>query len=382
MLVADAPIGSNLSIRGITHVYGAHRALDNVSVECAAGEFLTLLGSSGSGKTTLLRAIGGLIRPTAGRIVVGDRDVTELPPERRDIGFVFQNYALFPHMTVAENVGFALTVRKTPPGEINARVKEALSLVGLDGIGKRYPGQMSGGQQQRVALARALVFRPAMLLLDEPLGALDRQLRQQLAVELRGLQRKSGITMVYVTHDQEEAFTMSTRIAVMTHGRIRQLSIPTEIYRQPQDLTVARFVGDLNEAAGRALPPEAGIQQIETPDGPLRSITPQASGAAGDVTVTVRPEHLGFKLDIANAGPNDLPATVIAVIYGGSWFRIDLRLGSGTVWRLENRGEPPAVSEGQAVLISVPEDKIMIFRSDPSLSGDSQDTHSNAEGAA
>lgn len=351
--------GNDLRIDNISHRYGPLTVLNDVSTSVVAGEFLTLLGASGSGKTTLLRIIGGLIQPDSGRIRVGGRDITNLPPEQRDIGFVFQNYALFPHMTVAENVAFSLAVRRLGRTEVTARVEEALQLVGLRGLGGRYPGQLSGGQQQRVALARALVFRPSMLLLDEPLGALDRQLRQQLAVELRTLQRQSGITMVYVTHDQEEAFTMSTQVAVMEKGAIRQMAPPAALYREPSNLMVARFVADLNELPGRVTELGRDGARIETGAGVLVS---SRSGAAsiGETTCAVRPEHLRLGAP-GDGNANVVKAVVRAVIFGGSWHRADLELGNGIIWRLEGRGEPPAISEGDAVTVNFDAASVMLF---------------------
>jgi len=353
--------GSALVIENISHAYGTMRVLDAISTEIGAGEFLTLLGASGSGKTTLLRIIGGLITPSSGRIALGGRDITHLAPERRDIGFVFQNYALFPHLTVAENVAFSLAVRGIDRAETTRRVTEALDLVGLSGLAGRYPGQLSGGQQQRVALARAIVFRPGMLLLDEPLGALDRQLRQQLAVELRGLQRRSGITMIYVTHDQEEAFTMSTQVAVMHNGAIRQMAPPSELYTRPVDLMVARFVGELNCVAGTVRGVEGGRTVVETALGPILSDMP-GFPPGERVTCAVRPEHLRLRRSEPAVACNDVPAMVRAVIFGGSWHRIDYVLPSGVVMRAEGRGEPPPITEGDEVPVTFDTGHVMVFR--------------------
>jgi ABC-type Fe3+/spermidine/putrescine transport system ATPase subunit len=357
---ASSGQGGELAIENVTHRYGTVNVLNNISARIPGGEFLTLLGASGSGKTTLLRIIGGLITPSEGRISVAGRDITGLPPERRDIGFVFQSYALFPHMTVGENVAFSLSVRGIPKQESSRRVEESLELVGLKGLSGRYPGQLSGGQQQRVALARALVFKPNMLLLDEPLGALDRQLRQQLAVELRSLQRRSGITMIYVTHDQEEAFTMSTLVAVMTNGAIRQMAPPADLYRSPSDLTVAQFVGDLNEAACEAAGTADGGVRIQSPFGPLVSTYTSAS-SHGRGVCAVRPEHLRLRPGEPSDAVNEIGATVRAVIFGGSWHRVDLELPSGVVWRAEGRGEPPAVEEGGRVTVSFDPERLMLF---------------------
>jgi len=229
-------------------------AVDGVTLDIAAGEFFSLLGPSGCGKTTSLRMIAGFERPDSGRVHVAGRDITDLPVHKRDMGMVFQSYALFPHRTVAENVAFGLRMRDVPRPEIERRVAAALAQVALTGLEARKPGQLSGGQQQRVALARALVVEPPVLLCDEPLGALDRKLRQQMQFELKELQKRLGVTLVFVTHDQEEALAMSDRIAVMNHGKVEQVGSPAEIYEKPRTRFVADFIGEINilEEGGRA----------------------------------------------------------------------------------------------------------------------------------
>src|SRR5215208_271729 len=229
-------------------------AVDGVTLDIAAGEFFSLLGPSGCGKTTSLRMIAGFELPDSGRVHVAGRDITDLPVHKRDMGMVFQSYALFPHRTVAENVAFGLRMREVPKPDIERRVKAALAQVALTGLEERKPGQLSGGQQQRVALARALVVEPPVLLCDEPLGALDRKLRQQMQFELKELQKRLGVTLVFVTHDQEEALAMSDRIAVMNHGKVEQVGAPTEIYERPRTRFVADFIGEINilEETGRA----------------------------------------------------------------------------------------------------------------------------------
>ena len=235
-------------------------AVDGVTLDIAAGEFFSLLGPSGCGKTTSLRMIAGFELPDSGRVHVAGRDITDLPVHKRDMGMVFQSYALFPHRTVAENVAFGLRMREVPKPDIERRVKSALAQVALTGLEERKPGQLSGGQQQRVALARALVVEPPVLLCDEPLGALDRKLRQQMQFELKELQKRLGVTLVFVTHDQEEALAMSDRIAVMNHGKVEQVGAPTEIYERPRTRFVADFIGEINildeGARARALRPE------------------------------------------------------------------------------------------------------------------------------
>jgi ABC-type Fe3+/spermidine/putrescine transport system ATPase subunit len=235
-----------VSLSHITHRFGAFVALDDVSLDVWPGEFVTLLGQSGSGKSTLLRIIAGLTAPSAGRVLINGRDVSTVPTQRRGVGFVFQNYALFPHLTVFENIAYPLRIRSMKMPEIQQRVEQALARVNLHGLGDRFAAQLSGGQQQRVAVARALVYEPAVLLMDEPLGALDRKLRKHMQIELRQLQQDLRISCVYVTHDQEEALTMSDRIAVMQGGRIYQVGDPVTVYRHPVSSFVADFVGSTN----------------------------------------------------------------------------------------------------------------------------------------
>ncbi|HWP16668.1 MAG TPA: ATP-binding cassette domain-containing protein, partial [Xanthobacteraceae bacterium] len=246
----NAASGQPLIIDAVTQRYGSFLAVDNVTLDIKAGELIALLGPSGCGKTTLLRIIAGFIVQSEGRVVVGENMIDQLPPNRREVGIVFQNYALFPHMSVADNIGFPLSVRAVPAAELGARVDRALDMVQLSGFGGRRPAQLSGGQQQRVAVARALVFEPKLILMDEPLGALDKQLREQMQLEIRRLHQRLGVTMVYVTHDQSEALTMSDRIAVFHRGRIQQLDTPKEMYEYPQNAFVARFIGENNRLAG------------------------------------------------------------------------------------------------------------------------------------
>jgi len=266
-----------IRLQSVTKIFDGHVvAVDDVTLDIEAGEFFALLGPSGCGKTTTLRMIAGFELPDTGRIHVGDKDITDLPVHRREMGMVFQSYALFPHRTVAENVAFGLRMREVPRAEIDKRVAAALSLVALTGLENRRPSQLSGGQQQRVALARALVVEPPVLLCDEPLGALDRKLRQQMQFELKELQKRLGVTLVFVTHDQEEALAMSDRIAVMNKGRIEQIGAPTEIYEKPRTRFVADFIGEINilEEHGRprALRPEK-----------IKLVAPGAARAAGIV---------------------------------------------------------------------------------------------------
>jgi len=266
-------------------------AVDDVTLDIEAGEFFSLLGPSGCGKTTSLRMIAGFELPDSGRVHVGGRDITDLPVHKRDMGMVFQSYALFPHRTVAENVAFGLRMRDVPKPDIARRVKAALAQVALTGLEERKPGQLSGGQQQRVALARALVVEPPVLLCDEPLGALDRKLRQQMQFELKELQKRLGVTLVFVTHDQEEALAMSDRIAVMNKGRVEQVGAPTEIYERPRTRFVADFIGEINileeEGRARALRPEK-IRFVPEADARVPGIVETANFLGGSTLYRIR----------------------------------------------------------------------------------------------
>ncbi|MDO9637083.1 MAG: ABC transporter ATP-binding protein [Pseudotabrizicola sp.] len=294
----------------------AVRALDDVSVDIATGEFFTLLGPSGCGKTTLLRLIAGFEMPTAGTILIDGADVTDRPPNRRPVNTVFQSYALFPHLTVAENIGFGLKMQGRPGAEVAATTSEMLALVKLEAMADRKTSQLSGGQQQRVALARALAPRPKVLLLDEPLSALDLKLRKEMQVELKRLQLETGITFVFVTHDQEEALTMSDRIAVMSAGKIQQIGAPRDIYTRPVNRFVASFIGDTNF-----------LPVTPTPQG-ARLSTGDVIMAEGEGTVLiVRPEQL--RLGPAGVGAG-LAAKVTGVVYFGTDIHVNLELSDGT----------------------------------------------------
>lgn len=299
--------------------YGAVRAVAGIDLEIRQGEFLTLLGPSGCGKTTTLMILAGFEEPTSGHVLIDGNDVTHLPPFRRPVNTVFQNYALFPHMTVFENVAFSLRLRRVPIAEIRRRVEESLALVQLTGYEGRYPRQLSGGQQQRVALARAIIARPQVLLLDEPLGALDLRLRREMQVELKALQRRLGMTFVYVTHDQEEALTMSDRIAVMNEGRIEQIGTGAEIYERPQTRFVAEFIGETNLLPAR-LRKEPGPGLVADVLGVSRPVTDEASRGMplGEVYASVRPER------IRQAHPDEpsLTGRVTDTIYVGSGVKL------------------------------------------------------------
>ena len=313
------PPGSAVALRGLTKSYGGQVAVDGIGLDIPAGSLLSLLGPSGCGKTTTLRMMAGLVEPTAGTIEVGGIDVTDLPASRRNIGVLFQNYALFPHMTVAQNVGFGLRMRRLGRPAINAAVREALSLVRLDSFGTRMPDQLSGGQQQRVALARALAIRPSVLLLDEPMSALDRSLREDVRTELRDLQKRLGITTVLVTHDQEEALTVSDAVAVMNGGRIEQIGRPADIYGSPATRFVASFVGTTNIMEGAVIA-VAGTQVRLAALGTELTLSSEANAAMGEtVTFTVRPEHVRFESAVdGSPGLGQVTAKLLEASYRGA----------------------------------------------------------------
>ena len=330
---------SYVELEGVTKRYGETLALDVEHLGIEKGEFFALVGPSGSGKTTLLRLIAGFTEPTSGSIRIGGRTVQDLPPYKRDIGMVFQNYALFPHMSVYENVAFGLKVRHLASAETESRVKELLGLVRLPGMERRRPQQLSGGQQQRVALARALVTRPRLLLLDEPLGALDKKLRTAMQVELRQIQREVGITTVFVTHDQEEALTLSDRIAVINEGKVVQLGRPAEVYDRPATRFVADFLGQSNLLPGKVASHEAGRMRVSTPTGlqiVARSDRPVASGA--QVTVAVRPEKIRLSTERPTRS-NVFEAEVVHIVYLGTSVTYHLKLSEGTAMIAFDRNE-------------------------------------------
>ena len=319
-----------LEIQGVTRRFGDFAAVDNVSLAVAAGEFFTLLGPSGCGKTTLLRMVAGFDPPDAGRILLNGDDLAGRPPELRPVRTVFQSYALFPHMTVEGNVAFPLQMARVPANERPARIAAALEDVRLIGFGKRYPHELSGGQKQRVALARALVTHPTMLLLDEPLAALDAKLREELQIELINLQKEVGIAFVYVTHDQTEALALSHRIAVMNHGRVEQLDEPSKIYGFPRTRFVADFIGQCNLFAGPVVGNGNNVVTIEVAGlGPVRVATPSSIAIGATGTIALRPE----KIRIAAGAPVDTPGnhyrgTVADLLY----------MGDVTVYRVETQG--------------------------------------------
>lgn len=329
----DNLIGAPVHIMNACKEYGAFQAVRNVSLEIAGGEFLSILGPSGSGKTSLLTMIAGFELPSAGRILIGGRDVTPMPPNRRNIGMVFQRYALFPHMTIAENVSFPLKMRSIGRAERDRRVSDTLDLVQLGALASRYPHQLSGGQQQRVALARAIVFEPPVLLMDEPLGALDKKLREAMQIEVKQLQQRLGATVIYVTHDQEEALTMSDRIAVMAGGRIVQLGTPTSLYRDPRSPFVADFIGRMSFAEGIYLGLSEGSHTLRLGDDiVLQASTIEHAPSPGTrLRLAMRPERLALAIR-GRGGRNAIPGTLEASVFAGPF---DLHLV-----RAETEGRP------------------------------------------
>lgn len=376
--------------------------LDNISLEISKGEFITLLGSSGCGKTTTLRIIAGLEQPDAGSVWLDGREVTGLEPNQRDVNTVFQNYALFPHMNVAENIGYGLKLKKVPKSEIRKKVSQMLELVQLEGYERRKPSELSGGQKQRVAIARALVNNPKVLLLDEPLGALDLQLRRAMQIELKHLQKKLGITFIYITHDQEEAINMSDRIAVMKDGRIEQIGTPDEIYNHPKTSYVATFVGNANILHGVAesiqgenaivkIGNDRVIVKLETSQQDTGDTRAKQYLAAGEkVTLAVRSENIllqetavigdtgtdhrdtvdisvsGGGLDAHNKNSvSGLQATVTEKNFAGGQLRVTLKLSDGTQLIASRYGIDASVAEGQTVRCSfLPTDVVLVDRED------------------
>ena len=353
--MTDHPL---LRLDGLTKRYGSVTAVEDVSAAIRRGELVSFVGPSGCGKTTLLRLIGGFLRPDAGGIVLDGETITSLPPNRRPTAMVFQNYALFPHMTVAQNIGYALAIRKRSRAEILRRVDELLVLAQLQGVGHRRPAQLSGGQQQRVALARALSLQPKVLLLDEPLSNLDANLRVQMRAEIQRLHRDLQQTVVFVTHDQEEAMSISDRIMVMDRGRILQGGTPTEIYERPATEFVARFVGLVNFLGGAFSAGPPGGQTVATPLGPLSIRTANGRFGPGErVNLVVRPEAIRLQPPETVAGPNRLPGTIESAMYTGALIRYTVSVGDVRLTvDLSDPRHTPAFQPGDRVTVILPDD--------------------------
>lgn len=345
--------GDGLEFCRVTKSYAEHQVLDALDLRVRRGEFLTLLGPSGSGKTTTLMIAAGLVEPSGGQVNLQGRDITHVPPYKRNIGVVFQNYALFPHRTALENIGYPLRVRGVPRAAMLRRAEEALELVQLKGLGGRYPQEMSGGQQQRVALARALVFEPSLVLMDEPLGALDKKLRTEMQIEIKRLHEDLALTILYVTHDQEEALAMSDTIAVMRSGAIEQHDTPTNIYERPKTEFVATFLGDTNILRG-VVEGEYPTFKMVLANGhriPMGGIASQGLlGAGVDVSLTVRYDKvIVSRLEAPVFGREVVVTGVVSeAIYRGGWWLIGVRLASGQLVRgirIDEQGPVPRAGE-------------------------------------
>jgi putative spermidine/putrescine transport system ATP-binding protein len=341
----------SLRLVGLSKRFGSVVAVDDATFQVEPGELLTILGPSGSGKTTLLNLIAGFDTPTSGEVFLGARALTREPPNRRGVGMVFQNYALFPHMTVFANVAFPLRLRRIAEGDVRARVRAILSVVQLTGLAERYPRQLSGGQQQRVALARALVFRPPLLLMDEPFGALDTHLRSRMQTELRQLHQRLGVTVLFVTHDQEEAMILADRIAVIARGRLQQVGRAEELYEAPANEFVAGFVGESNLLRGTVVSATSGTLRVVTTGGTEFSVAGEASVGRA-VTLLIRPESIRLVAD-QPPGPHGLPGVVEEARYLGGLRRYTIRLNPDEtiVVRLPNRPATRQLSAGSRVRV-------------------------------
>jgi spermidine/putrescine transport system ATP-binding protein len=372
--------GGEVQIVSLCKRFGDVEAVAGIDLHIARGEFFSILGPSGCGKTTTLRLVAGFEQPTSGSIFLDGEDVAYKPPHRRNVNTVFQSYALFPFLTVSENVAFGLRYQKLNKAEMAQRVGAALELVQLLGYEKRRPGQLSGGQQQRVALARALVLNPSVLLLDEPLGALDAKLRRTLQVELKSLQETVGITFLYVTHDQEEALTMSDRLAVMEAGKVAQVGSPVEVYEEPADAYVADFLGVSNlmeaQADGEGPSGACRIRLGEFDMSAERGMT----GCTGAVKVAIRPERVRIE-PFESAGVNRIPAMVERLVFLGSSTQVLLRLAHGVQVQalMQNEGGPPSYQQGTPVQAYLPADGLRVLKASSLAYSDDGLTADNAE---
>jgi putative spermidine/putrescine transport system ATP-binding protein len=337
-----------LSIREVGKTYGSVTALAGASLELAEGEFLTLLGPSGSGKTTLLMVVAGLVAPSGGEVWIDGKLATYAPPDKRDIGVVFQNYALFPHMTIAENIGFPLKMRRLPTGRITEEVRRVLDVVQLSHVAGRFPRELSGGQQQRIALARCMVYGPSIILMDEPLGALDRKLRDQMQMEIKSLHGRLGITVLYVTHDQEEALVMSDRICLMNNGRIEQIGTPQDLYFKPRTIFAADFLGESNILEGTVTETGGWVTVSGPGELPIRAHSDAALRVGERVKVVIRPENLRL-LAAGEAADNVAQGSLRDVVFVGGVSRSFVTLADGvtlSVKQLTDRAWDTAPSGG------------------------------------
>ena len=327
MVVVVGSAAPHVEYQNVQKSYdGQTLVVEDLNLAVQKGEFLTLLGPSGSGKTTCLMMLAGFEQTSAGTILVDGVSVQDLPPDKRGIGVVFQNYALFPHMTVGGNLSFPLEVRRLPPTERAERVRKALRLVQLEGFEDRRPGQLSGGQQQRVAIARALVFEPDLVLMDEPLGALDRRLREEMQFEIRRIQRELGVTVIYVTHDQQEAMVMSDRVAVFRDGRIEQVASPETLYEEPERAFVAHFIGENNLVAGTVVGSDGDICVVDTEGGTVHAFDVKGNPPGDEVLLAIRPERVGVAAETGQYA-NELEADVVDVVFIGDHLRVRLKVG-------------------------------------------------------
>jgi spermidine/putrescine transport system ATP-binding protein len=374
-----------IELSKLTKQFAEVTAVDGINLQIPGGEFFSLLGPSGCGKTTTLRMIAGFEQPTSGQILLDGTDVAYTPPHRRNVNTVFQNYALFPHLNVYDNIAFGLRRAKRPKAEIRERVGKALELVQLAGYEKRKASQLSGGQQQRVALARALILNPAVLLLDEPLGALDAKLRKALQIELKSLQQEVGITFLYVTHDQEEALTMSDRLAVMNGGHIEQVGAPQDVYEDPETLFVADFLGVSNLMEARVV--SAGTQACRVAvDGYELETRGTNQDVIGAAKIVIRPERVELEEHGAPPGPNRVPGMVERLVYVGSAVQVIVRAATGETLQalVQNKGTGLGFEQGTPVQLHLPPDALRVLPSgigdEPSLKGEEgQDEAEEAE---
>jgi spermidine/putrescine transport system ATP-binding protein len=347
-----------ISLANIKKRFGDVAALDGISLEVGRGEFFSLLGPSGCGKTTLLRLIAGLDNPDSGTLAVYGKSMLGIPPQQRPVNTVFQNYALFPHLTVFENVAFGLRMRRTPKPEVKSRVANALELTAISELSSRLPSQLSGGQKQRVALARALINEPSVLLLDEPLAAVDAKLRAQLQTELKALQRRLGMTFLYVTHDQDEALALSDRVAILSRGRVAQFGRPEEVYERPRSKFVASFLGNCNVLEGKVRSNDGGFTTVETPAG-LVSVPELLNSASGEVLLGIRREKI--RLGESTAGVNVLQGRISEVSFTGPETEFSIQVGEALLHGWMANAGGTALKAGEMITVQLPPESLLVL---------------------